>query len=178
MRANIPVWLFNTLCVIAIIALFVAIVGIGVLISNALEPKDGYNKVHLTYNTGCIDHEDGQILNAKNKLYTDDLIECTAFRIVRDYSVKANYEIHYYTEKGDYLPSATVVTSDLEYEVTTMPAGAVGIRLVIVPGETDVDLTGLINITRGQYAGMLELEATNEQPTSGGTSGGVTELAA
>ena len=53
MRANIPVWLFNTLCVIAIIALFVGIVAGCTAISNALEPKDGFNDVKLAFSLGC-----------------------------------------------------------------------------------------------------------------------------
>ena len=179
MKIGVPVWLFNILCVIAIIALLVVVVAGCTAIVNTLDPKDGYSKVNLAFKTGCIDPEDGQILNAKNKLYTEDLIECTGFRLVRDYSVKANYEIHYYGEKDTYLPALTVVTNDLEYEVKTMPEGAVGIRLVVVPGETDVDLSGLINFDRIQYENMLGMEATNEQPTtSGETGGGVSELAA
>ena len=179
MFAKIPIWLFNTFCIIAIIALFVAVVGIGVLIGDSLEAKDGMAAVHLSFDLGCIDKTTGQVLNSKNKLYTEELIECTAFNIVRDYSVNASYEIHYFDEKDAYLPACTVVTNDLEYHVTEMPAGAVGIRLVIVPSEPNVDLTGFINLERGQYAGMLDLEATNAKAADNtSTSGGAVELAA
>ena len=184
MRANIPVWLFNTLCVIAIIALFVGVVAGCTAISNSFAPKDGFNDVNLSFKVGCIDPEDGDILNAKNKLYTEDLIECTGFHISRDFSVYAQYEIHFFGANDKYIPSATVVTDDLEYAIPegAMPEGAVGIRLVVVPNETDVDLEswGFLNVDRAIFAGMLELQATNHtaKVPAGDDSGDVSELAA
>ena len=183
MKANIPIWLFNTFCIIAIIFLFVGIVGVGVLIADSLEPRDGLNDVLVSFDVGCID-ESGKVLNADNKLYTEDLIECTMFRITRNFSVYSQYEVHFYDKNGNHLDDDTYLTDEAELLVPgdfAMPEGAVGIRLVIIPNETDVNLKswGILNIDRAIYAGAVSVEASNAKVVDNtSSSGGAVELAA
>ena len=178
-RANIPIWLFNSLCVIAIAALVLLSAAAIVGITNSLEPKDGLSIVPLNFSVGSID-ETGKILNADNRLYTDTLIECTRFRLTRDFNVYAQYEIHFYDKVGKHIDAATVIKSDLEYVIESMPEGAVGIRLVVIPNETNVDLKswGLLNFDRIQYASMLIMEASNEASVASGNGNGAVELTA
>lgn len=100
---------------------------------NADREGPWYDDQELSFVRGDIDDTGRVDRETKKAIYTKDMIPCDGLRVTLSFGHNYYYEIHYFTAEDKWISGELQYESGVyTVEPSQMPAGAAGIRIVIL----------------------------------------------
>ena len=165
MKRKTKRFLKNLLNVVLIMGVVGALVGLVGNLSSRSD-KEGYVKVHPTFEIGGLSVEDGSYLVSEGSIYTKEMFDCKGLIVTPDFDAEVTYTICFYDENGNFVESTETLTGIYDDE---LPEGATQCRIMITPvWDEDVKEDDQIIkwYQKSLYGNQLTIEVLEEQATS------------